>query len=108
MPHREVVLPDQRKHDSQDHDPHAADAARVGVHVALFRLRAAGAARAADALAAGAGRAAGQGRDAAHLFFVLLTRRRVHKMRPVLVCCPGAARMRSFSRRSACGLGPGA
>ena len=70
MAHREVVLPDQREHDSQDHDPHAADAARVGIDMPFLRLRAAGAAGAADALAAGAGRAAGEGGDAAHLFFL--------------------------------------
>ncbi len=59
MPHREVVLPDQRKHDSQDHDPHAADAAGVGIDMPFLCFRSAGAAGPADALAAGAGRAAG-------------------------------------------------
>ena len=68
MPHRQVVLPDQRKHDSQDHHPHAADAARVGIDMPFLGLRAAGAARSTNTLAAGAGRAARERGDAAHPF----------------------------------------
>ena len=59
MAHREVVLPDQRKHDSQDHDPHAADAAGVGIDMPFLCFRSAGAARSTNTLAAGAGRTTG-------------------------------------------------
>ena len=74
-------------------------------------FRSAGAAGSTNTLAAGAGRATGERGDAAHPSLLLTRRRRTTescKNATCVVCVLETARMRSFSRRSDCGLGPGA